>query len=327
MTISSARVFRLSALIFALAVSGSSLAQAQSYPSKPVRLIVPLAAGSAADGVARAVTTTASKYLGQQIVIENEGGAAAIPGATRASKAAPDGYTILLGSGSIMATNPHIFNNLPYNPEKDFAAIARLGSQALIMAVPATSPVKTVKDFVDLAKQGKVDKYASLGPGTPAHLSGESLKKSAGIELKHIPFPPGPQSVLALGRGELDMMFYGLPSFQPALQAGTIRLVGIAAEKRSSFLPDLPTMREQGHDVVITAWYGIYAPAGTPKEAIDRLADAYNKAMADPDVIKALQNAGTDDYPSKSPEEFDAFTKSEITRYKGIIDAAGVPKT
>ena len=239
-------------------------AQAQTYPTKPVRLIVPLPAGSSADAIARIVMPVASKHLGQPIVIENEGGAASIPGTTRASQAAPDGYTMLFGNTSVNSINLHIFNKLPYDPTKDFTAVARTASQGLIMAVPASSPAKSVKDYVELAKQGKATNYASLGIGSSAHLSAESLKKITGISLKHIPYPPGPAAVLDVGRGELSMMFYSYASFLPAVQAGSIRLLGIATEERSALLPDLPTLREQGYDVVITAWYGVYAPAGTP---------------------------------------------------------------
>lgn len=302
-------------------------AHAQSYPVKPVRLIVPLPAGSSADAIARIVMPVASKHLGQPIVIENEGGAASIAGTARAAKAAPDGYTMLFGNTSTHAVNPNLFNTLPYSPAKDFVAVANTASQALIMAVPSSSPARSVKDYIELAKAGKATNYASLGPGTSAHLSAETLKKITGVALKHIPYQPGPQAVLDLGRGEISMMFYSYASFLPALQAGTIRLVGSATEKRSNFLPDLPTMREQGYEVVIMAWYGVFAPAGTPKEVVDRFADAVNKAVADPDVIKALNATGTDAFPSKSPEDFARYTQSERDRYRIIIENAGVPKT
>ncbi len=302
-------------------------ARAQSYPSKPIRLIVPVPAGASTDAIARIVMQAAGKILGQQIIIENEGGAASIPGTARAAKMAPDGYTLLFGNSSTHAVNPNLFNSLPYDAEKDFIPVANTAAQALIMAVPASSPAKSATDFVDLAKQGKVSNYASLGPGSAAHLSAEKLKLLTGINLKHIPFPAGPQPVLALGRGELDMMFFSYASFLPALQAGSIRLVGIATPSRSSFLPDLPTMREQGYDVVIQAWYGVFAPAGTPKEIVDKIADAVNKAVADPAVIKALNNSGTDVFPSKSAEDFAKYVKEERDRYKKIVEDAGIPKT
>ena len=312
------------ALAVALSTSG---ALAQSFPTKPVRLIVPLPAGSSADAVARIVMPVASKHLGQPIIIENEGGAASIPGSARASKAEPDGYTLLFGNTSINCVNPLIFNNLPYDPARDFVAVARTASQALIMAVPSSSPAKSVKDFVELAKAGKATNYASLGLGTSAHLSAETLKSLTGIQLKHIPYQPGPTAVMDLGRGDVNMLFYSYASFLPAVQAGTIRLIGIAAEQRSSLTPDIPTMREQGYDIVITAWYGMYARTGTPKEIVDKLADSVNKAMADPEVLKSLTSAGTDPTPSASADDFQKFTAAEFEKYKKIIAAAGVPKT
>jgi tripartite-type tricarboxylate transporter receptor subunit TctC len=301
-------------------------ANAQDYPNKPIRLIIPAVAGGSADAIARVVMPVASKILGQPVVIENEGGAASIPGTVRASKSAPDGYTFLMGHVGTQVANAYLFKELPYNPEKDLVEVARMAAQALIMAVPASSPVKTAKDFVDLAKQGKITKYASPGPGTSAHLSMERLKMVSGIDVRHIPFPSAAQAILTLGRGEVDALFFAYASFLPALQAGSIRLVGIAANERSSYAPDLPTFKEQGYDVVITSWYGLFAPTGTPKEAIDKMADAMSKALADPEVVKLITASGTDVIPTKSPAEFTAFVKSERERYKAVIEAAGVPK-
>lgn len=300
--------------------------QAQSWPTKPIRLIVPAVAGGSADAIARVVMPVVSKTLGQPIIIENEGGAASIPGTVRAAKSPPDGYTFLMGHVGTQVANAYLFKELPYNPEKDLVEVARMAAQALIMAVPASSPVKTVKDFVELAKQGKITQYASPGPGTSANLSMERLKMVSGMNIRHIPFPSAAQAITTLGRGEVDALFFAYASFLPALQAGTIRLVGIAANERSSYAPDLPTMREQGFDVVITSWYGLFAPTGTPKEAIDKMADAMGKALADPAVVKTITAQGTDVIPTKSPEEFTAFVKSERERYKAVIEAAGVPK-
>lgn len=316
----------LLSLLGSVALISAAHAQAD-YPNKPIRLIVPLVAGSAADGTARIVMPEVSKRLGQPVVIENEGGAGAIPGAARAAKAAPDGYTLLQCNPSTAVVNPLIYNSLPYDPVNDFVPVANTSAQALIMAVPESSPYKTVKDFVAAWKEGKVKNYASLGPGTSAHLVAERMKTLTGLDLKHIPFPPGPQAPLALGRGEIDMMFYGLASFQPGLQSKTIRLIGIAMPERSALTPDLPTLREQGYDAVIQAWYGVCAPKGTPKAIVDKLAKAIIDTVNDPAVIKKLNDAGTDAAPSKSAEDFAAFIDSERTLYKDLVAKAGVPKT
>jgi tripartite-type tricarboxylate transporter receptor subunit TctC len=319
---------RLSAIFLPVLICAGSISAAfgQSFPSKPIRLIVPSPAGGAADVIARIVMPVAQKHLGQQIVIEPEGGAASIPGTARASKSPADGYTWLFGHVGTQVVNPYLFSNLPYDPTKDFVEVARLAAQALILAVPATSTAKNVKEFVDLAKAGKATAYASPGPGTSAHLSASRLAGVSDIQLRHIPFPSAPQAVLSLGRGEVDAMFFAYAGFLPQLEAGKLRLLGIATQERSAFLPDLPTMREQGYDVLITSWYGIFMPAGTPPEAVAKAADALNKAMADPEVIKALNAGGTDAFPTKSPEDFTAFVKSERERYKAVIEASGVQK-
>jgi tripartite-type tricarboxylate transporter receptor subunit TctC len=302
-------------------------ASAQTFPSQPIRLLIPAPAGGSADAIARVVMPVAAKHLGQQIIIDSEGGAASIPGTARVARATPDGYTLLFGHVGTQVVNPYVFNSLPYDPEKDFIEVARIAAQALILAVPASSPAKSVKEFVELAKQGKITKYATPpGSGTSAHLAMERLKVAAGINLRHIPFPAVTQAILSLSRDEVDGMFFAYASFVPQLQAGTIRLLGIATSERSPLVPDLPTMTEQGFDVLITSWYGVLVPAGTPKPIVDKLADALNKAMADPEVVKALNAAGTDAFPSKSPEDFTAFVKSERVRYKAVIEAANVPK-
>lgn len=303
-------------------------AQAQAdFPNKPIRLIVPLVAGSAADGTARIIMPEVSKRLGQPIVIENEGGAGAIPGAVRASKAVPDGYTLLQCNPSTAVVNSLLYKELPYDPVNDFIPVSNTSAQALIMAVPETSPYKNAKEFVDAWKAGKVKNYASLGPGTSAHLIAERFKTLTGLDLKHIPFPPGPQAPLALGRGELDMMFYGLASFQPGLQAKTIRLLGIAMPQRSALTPDLPTFREQGYDLVIQAWYGVCAPKGTPKPIVDKIAKAIIDTVNDPEIVKKLHAAGTDAAPSKSAEDFAKFIDDERKLYKEMVEKAGIPKT
>lgn len=327
--------FQLSTLLgplVAAAALGTSLmapaALAQTtYPTRAVHVIVPLPAGSAADGVARIVLPAAEKHLGQPFIIENEGGAASIPGTARAAKADPDGYTLLWGTVATQVSNPNMFKALPYNPGKDFTAVARVGGQSLIMAVPTVSGVESVDAFVAKAKAAGNLSYASAGIGTSAHLCAELLKLKTGIKLRHIPYQGGSQSVLDLMRGETDMMFYSLSQFQPGVQSGDLKLLGIAGEKRSKFLPNLPTMKELGYDVVITSWYGVYARSGTPAAAVDKVAAAINKALTEPAVIAALEKTGTEVYATASPAEYQAFTEKETARYGEIIVAAGIPKS
>lgn len=320
--------FRVMGLSISLAVALGSAAFAQAdYPNKPIHMIVPLPAGSAADGIARVVMPAAEKLLGQPIIIENEGGAASIPGTARAAKSAADGYTLLFGTVATQVSNPNMFKALPYDPARDFTAVARVGLQTLLMAVPTSSGIDSVDKFVEKAKETGNRTFASAGIGTSAHLCAELLKQRSGIKLRHIPYQGGAQSVLDLMRGEISMMFYSLAQFQPGLQSGELKLLGIAADKRSKFTPDVPTMKELGYDVVMTSWYGVYARTGTKPEIVDKVANAINKALKDPGVIAALEKTGTEVYATETPAEYQTFTNTERARYGEIINAAGIPKT
>ncbi len=317
---------RLAGLTVCLGVALSSVAFAQSYPTRPITVIVPLPAGSAADSMARIVLPAAEKHLGKAIVVENEGGAASIPGTARAAKASPDGYTLLWGTVATHVANPNMFRNLPYDPGKDFTGVARVAGQSLFLAVPTSGGLANVDALVAKAKTGNLT-FASAGIGTSAHLSAELLKLKTGIRLRHIPYQGGSQVVLDLMRGETNMMFYSLSQFAPGLQSGQLKLLGVASETRSRFAPDTPTLREQGYDVVITSWYGLFARSGTPTEIVDKLADAVGKALADPAVVQALEKTGSEPYGSASPAEFQKFTDEERRRYGEIIAAAGIPKS
>jgi tripartite-type tricarboxylate transporter receptor subunit TctC len=311
---------------FALAFGPSAYA-ASDYPTRPIHVIVPLPAGSAADGVARIVLPAAEKFLGQPIIIENQGGAASIPGTSRAAKADPDGYTFLFGTVATQVSNPNMFKALPYDPGKDFTAVARVAGQSMILAVPTSSAVDSVDKFVEKAKKAGNLSYASAGIGTSANLCAELLKLRTGIKLRHIPYQGGAQSVLDLMRGEIDMMFYSLAQLQPGVQSGELKLLAAAGETRSKFLPDVPTMKELGYDVVMTSWYGVYAPTGTPSQDVDKVAIAINKALQQKSVIEALENTGSEVYPTASPAEYQSFTNTEREHYREIIAAAGIPKS
>ncbi|NTA40207.1 Bug family tripartite tricarboxylate transporter substrate binding protein [Agrobacterium salinitolerans] len=313
-------------LCLALGMGSAAFAQ-QDYPNRPIHMIVPLPAGSAADGVARIVLPAAEKYLGQPFIVENEGGAASIPGTARAAKAAPDGYTLLWGTVATQVSNPNMFKTLPYDPAKDFTAVARVVGQSMILAVPTSSKIDSVAQFVTKAREAGNLSYASAGIGTSAHLCAELLKLKTGIKLRHIPYQGGTQSVLDLMRGETSMMFYSLAQFQPGLQSGELKLLGVAGEQRSKFVPDLPTLKEQGFDVVLTSWYGVYARSGTPPTIVDKVADAINKALKDPGVIAALDKTGSEVYATATPAEYQAFTDAERKRYGDLVQAAGIPKS
>ncbi len=316
----------LSVLLSAAAMLAiGAAAQAQDYPSRPIDVIVPLPAGSAADGVARIVLPKVEKILGQPLVIENIGGAAHLPGMARASEQKPDGYHLLWATIADFSSNPNLYAKLPYSPD-DFVPIARVSAQSLIMAVPTASGITSVDEFVEKARNESLA-YASTGIGNSNHLLGEMLMQETGIKMRHIPYEGGSAAVLDLMRGEVDMMFYSLSQFQPGLQSGELKLLGITAGQRSKFLPDLPTMKEQGYgDVLVTSWYGLFAPAGTPEEYIDTLFSALNQALEDPEIVAALEATGTEVWASESPKEFGEFLTAERARYAKLIDAIGLEK-
>jgi tripartite-type tricarboxylate transporter receptor subunit TctC len=304
---------------------GGAAHAADDYPTRPIDVIVPLPAGSAADGVARIVLPKVEEILGQPLVIENIGGAAHLPGMARASEQEPDGYYLLWATIADFSSNPNLYAELPYSPS-DFAPIGRVSAQSLIMAVPTSSGIDSVEEFVEKAR-GQSLAYASTGIGNSNHLLGEMLMQDAGIEMRHIPYEGGSPAVLDLMRGEIDVMFYSLSQFQPGIQSGELKLLGITAGQRSKFLPDLPTMQEMGYgDVLVTSWYALFAPAGTPQEYIDTVFNALDEALQDPEIVAALEATGTEVWASESPAEFAEFLAAEQDRYARLVDAIGLEK-
>lgn len=315
----------VAAVTLSVAAGFGSIGAAQDYPSRAIDVIVPLPAGSAADGVARIVLPKMEEILGQPMVIENIGGAAHLPGMAQASKQAPDGYHLLWATIADFSSNPNLYTELPYSAD-DFVPIGRVSAQSLIMAVPTASGIKSVDEFVEKAKAGSLS-YASTGIGNSNHLLGEMLMQATGITLRHIPYQGGSAAVLDLMRGEVDMMFYSLSQFQPGLQSEELVLLGITSEQRSKFTPDLPTMQEQGFDdVLVSSWYGLFAPAGTSQEQIDILFAALSKALADPATVEALERTGTEVWVSESPAEFAEFLTAERARYETLVTAIGIEK-
>ena len=298
---------------------------AVDYPERPINVIVPIPAGSAADGIARIVFPAMEKVLGQPMVIENIGGAAHIPGMARAAKQDADGYSVLWATIADFSANPNVYARLPYAP-KDFDPIGRAAAQSLIMAVPTSSGIQSVKEFVAKAKTKSLS-YASTGIGNSNHLLAEMLMQNTGIKLRHIPYQGGSEAVLSLMRGEVDVMFYSLSQFQPGLQSNQLKLLGITSEQRSRFLPELPTMREQGHgNVLLSSWYGLFVPAGTPEKVKEKLFTTLNQVLAMPSVIEALKKTDTEVWASKSPKEFGDFLTAERARYGKLVEDIGLKK-
>jgi tripartite-type tricarboxylate transporter receptor subunit TctC len=307
-----------SAALFATA------AIAADYPNRPVRLVVPFAAGSNIDGTARQIAPKFSQVLGQQVVVDNRGGAGGTIGAALVAKSQPDGYTILMGNAPTHGMAPHLYSNLAYDPIKDFTPVGRIDTASFVLAVSATLPVQSVAELVAYAKArpGALN-YASSGNGTTAHLSGTLFNNKAGVDLKHIPYNSVPQALVDLSSGAVAIMFYPYQPLMPLVQTNKVRMLATTGQKRASYLPALPTVMEAGiPDFVALAWHGIYAPAGTPRAIADAIYAALAKTMVDPKVVASLVATGIDVDLAPGPE-LAVFTKQEVDRYRLLIALSG----
>ena len=308
-------------LVGAVLTVAVSLAHGQSFPSKPIRLIVPYPAGGATDFFARAVFPKMGEALGQPIVVENRPGAGTAIGASEVARSAPDGYTLLLGDAGTFAFNPSLYKKLSYDPVKDFAPVSLTGRFALILAVnPTTLKVGSLKEFVEYAKAnpGKID-YAAPGPGSPIHLAMELFKQRAGLQMTAIPYKGGADAMNDLIGGRIGAMFPDIASGLPQIRGGKIKPLAVASEKRVAALPDIPTIGESGYPgFEAWAWQGFVAPAGTPPDVIRRLNTEFAKVLADPAIRQRLSESGFEPQ-SSSPEEFSAYMKSEIAKWERVI--------
>lgn len=269
-------------------------AQAQSYPTKPIRLIVPFAAGGTTDIVARAVSDALGRELGQPVVVENRGGGGGAIGADALAKSTPDGYTLGIATVSTMATNPATNARNPYDPIKDFAPITNLVNVPNVLTVNPKVPAKSLKEFIALLKAnpGKYS-YASAGKGSISHLDGELFKDITKTDMVHIPYRGSGPALNDTLAGQVNAQFDNLPSSMPFIQAGKLRALAVAAPKRVEGLPDVPTFAEAGmKDMNNMAWYGLVAPANTPAAIVTRVHDAAVKALQDPAVKRRLADSG-----------------------------------
>jgi tripartite-type tricarboxylate transporter receptor subunit TctC len=311
-------------LLAALLIAAATPVTAADYPDRPVRLVVPYPAGTSTDLLARQVAPKASEVLGQPFVIDNRGGAGGIIGAEAVAKATPDGYTLVFGTSQTQAINVSLYKSLPYDPVKEFAGVARIGNQPLVLVVPPSLGVDSAGALVALAraKPGTLN-YASTGSGTSAHLAGALLQSATRIDIIHVPYKSASQAISELLTGQVSMMLYPFAPLQGQIDAKGLRVLATTGARRSAFLPDAATMVEAGFpDVVISAWYAVFAPKATPVPVVASLHAAFAKALADPDVCAAMVATGTDPNPG-TPGELDAFMRAEIERYRPLIAASG----
>jgi tripartite-type tricarboxylate transporter receptor subunit TctC len=302
------------------------IALSQPYPSKPVKMIIPFAPGGASDFVGRIIQPGLAEGLGQSIVIENRPGASGNIGMEAAARAAPDGYTIYLGNIGTVAINPGVFTKLAVNPRKDFIAVTQVVDvPGVLVAHPSFTP-RSVEELVAYAKAnpGKIN-YASPGSGSQNRLEMERLRKAAALDMVHVPYKGGAgPAVSALVAGETHLMFVTASSAMPMIKSGRLKVLAVTAPKRLEPLPEVPTMGEAGYPGFESgSWQGIFVPAGTPKEVVDRLYAVTLKTMQSPEVIQRLGHGGVEVVTSRSSAQFAEFVAAESDRWGKAAKEAG----
>jgi tripartite-type tricarboxylate transporter receptor subunit TctC len=312
--------------VLVLAVAGApGLARAQAWPSKPIHIIIAQAPGSASDFISRVVGNGLSAGLGQPVVIDAKPGAGGALGTEIAARSTPDGYTLFMGNNSTHGANPAVYAKLPYDAVKDFAPISFVGSVPYVLVVDPKLPAKTLQEFIALVKSrpGKMN-YASAGNGSTHHFCGELLKSMTGIDMLHIPYKGSGPGIAALLAGDVSMMFSNVADIGSQVKAGKVRALAVTATERAPTLPDVPTMAQAGlSDFVITSWFGLMAPAGTPAPIIARLNAETAKVLNRADVKAKLAAQGLEVAPG-TPEQLGAHIKSEIAKFTRIARSAGI---
>ncbi len=299
------------------------VAYAQPYPAKPIRLVVPYTPGAGTDTIARILAQKVGESLGQQVVIENRPGAGGTIGTEVVAKAPADGYTLLFAPTS-HAINPGIYPKLGYDTLKDFAPISVVASLPVVLAVAPAVPAASVRELVALAKSTPDQlTMASSGNGTVFHLTGELFKESAGIRIVHVPFKGGAPAVAAVLGGQVSMTFETSVTLLPHIRSGKLRALGVAGIRRIALLPDVPTLGEAGFPTILAEnWYGLYAPAGTPKETIARLYAELDRAIHSPDVREKLAQQGAE-IRENTPEQSATFLRAEMVKWAKVIKDSG----
>jgi tripartite-type tricarboxylate transporter receptor subunit TctC len=301
-------------------------AQAQSYPTKPIRIIVPASPGGGTDAAARIIAAALTQSLGQQVVAENRPGAGGLIGTEIAAKSAPDGYTLLMAAAAPTVVFPHTFAKIPYDPVKDLDAVSLVADSEYIVAVHPSLGVKSIKDLVALARsRPKEVVFGSSGNFSIPHLAGEMLKQKAKVEMLHVPYKGGGPAARALVGGEVSLLFGTGPTVVPLAQAGRLRLIATATRQRSRTLPDLPTVSETIPGIEVSAWYGVFVPAGTAKAIVARLNQDVVNAIASDKVAQQITRVGMEAV-SSSPGELAAHVKSELARWGEVVKATGLPR-
>jgi len=308
----------LASLLVAAAGLLAAGVHAQTYPTRPIRLVVPFPAGGATDIFARAVSQKLGERLGVSVVVDNKPGAGGTIGSDLVAKAAPDGYTLLLATTSTHSIGPS-FGKVPYDAVADFTPISHVGNAPSLMLVPNSAPAKTVREWVDYARKnpGRLN-YASSGNGTVVHLGTEYFKAQAGLFMVHIPYRGTALAIPDLVSGKVDVLFDSLPSGLPHVKEGRLRALGVTSAKRSPLLPELPAISETVPGYETVTWFGLYGPKGVPPEIVNRLSNAINQALQDADVKDRLARLGIEP-AGGTPQQFAAMADADRAKWKKII--------
>ncbi len=318
-------------LLCATLAAPAALAQApstssgQAYPVKPIRVVLGFPAGTNVDVLVRPVAQKMSEILGQQVIVDNRPGATGIIANEFVAKAAPDGYTLLGAPGSSITASPHMHRKMPYDSLKDLAPVAQISAFPNLLVVNPVVPAKTVKELIALARArpGQLT-FGSSGNGSAFHLAGELFKSMAKVDLLHVPYKGGNQALLDVIGGRIDLLFYSLAITQPHIKAGKVRAIAVTGLKRDALMPELPTLDEaglRGYD--ITGWHGFFAPAGTPREVIDRLNTAVAKVFGAREIRDLWASQGMEAVAA-TPEQFAARVRSDYEKYARLIRQAGI---
>jgi tripartite-type tricarboxylate transporter receptor subunit TctC len=309
--------------LFLLLFAGTALAQ--PYPARPVKLIVPFPPGGNTDIVGRLLAQKLSDSFGQQVYVENRGGAGGTIGAEAAAKSPNDGYTLFFSTTGTLASAPSMQPGLRYDPIKDFAPITTLANAPVVVIIAASLPPKNLRELIQLAKaQPGALKFGSAGTGHFVHIAGEMFRVSAGVDLLHVPYKGVAQALTDLLGGRIELMFDAFAQYEPHLQGGKLRALAVANPTRLSRLPDVPTTAEAGlPDYVLASWFGLAAPAGTPREVIERVNAEARKALAGADVREALAKLGLEP-GGNSPQEYAAMIADELARWRQAVKAAAI---
>jgi tripartite-type tricarboxylate transporter receptor subunit TctC len=319
------RLALLSLLLLGACASKLGHAQTAPWPNKPIRMIVPLAAGSAVDNAARIVAEKMSRNMGANFVVENQPGAAGLIGAGNVAKAAPDGYTLGGFNDSIMTMVPHITPKMPWDILKDFEPVSLVATVEWGLVVNANAPEKSAADLIAAAKKapGKID-YSSGGNGSPQHIAMALFASQAGIQMQHVPYKGATQAAVGVGAGEVLTAMQGISTVTPLIKANKVRLVGVATPKRMPQYPDVPTIGESGlPGFEFNSWFAIMAPAGTAKAITTRLAEEVKKALQDPEVREKLNAQGLTPRGT-TPDELGTATRAQFAKYGDLIKKNGI---